>query len=809
MFSLALSSARHQWRTLLGSGVALACGIGLLAATLLVIVSAQPRPSARYADADLMVVTEEMGQTYNATPVRRPLDDVDETELVTRLQNVAGVASVIPDRVFPAQLADGDRILTPTDRDDPLGHNMSSSMLGTERIAAGLPPAGAGQVVAPESSGLQPGDAATLLTAAGRVPVTVSGVADGRSIYLDDVTAASMSSGVTAVGVVLHDGVDPASVRHDLAAAVGDTGEVLTGADLVRTESSADRGARNIGSQLLGTMGLLAAMITVFIVATTFAFTVTQRRRELGLLRAVGATPRQVRRMLLAEALAVGAVSSVAGAGLGCAVAPVLGGWMRGADMLPRGWELSITVLPVLVSVATGVGVALSGVWLASRRAATVQPIEALREAHAERSPMTTGRRIVGGVGVVGAVACAIASAAGSGGSTVSFAVVAVMAAVVGFTALGPVYLPRLLRAVVPGAGPVAQLFRAEATHGARRVSSVMAPILVLAGFAVLLTGIVDTMDTAFDGAASAAIPSELVVSPADGSPAMPSDTREKVWSAGETDVVAPVATTVILHDRALDAWGISGEELSSMGLTVREGSPELLDGGSVVLDADAAIRLGLGAGATVETTFPDGTSAPLDVVAVVSGGPAFSYVDHGTALAHDRTAMTPILYVDGTDQQALSEAMMGTAVQVETPARFESAGNAEEERLLRLFELALVGMSLTFAALAVVNTTSMAAADRRSALALLQRIGATRRQVYGLVALEAFVVATVGVVLGVLLAWPALAGVAAGLSDDVSRAVSPSVRWSAVGTVAVVSVGIVSAAAVVPTTRALRSSVG
>lgn len=805
MFSLAVSSARYQWRNLLGSAVALACGIGLLSATLLVIVSAQPHPPTQYADADIVVASEVLGETYNSTPVRRPWDESAEGSMVARLGRVDGVVSVIPSSVFPAQLVEGDRVLTPTDRDDPLGHNISSSALGGNRLIAGSPPVGAGQIVAPESSGLGVGDSTALVTAAGRTDVIVAGLAQGRSVYVDDATARTLSGGATTIGVILDEGVDTDSVRAEFAAIVGASGDVLTGDDLVAIESSSDRGARNIGSQLLGAMGLLAATITVFIVATTFAFTVTQRRRELGLLRAVGATPGQVRRMLLAEAVVIGAVSSVVGSVLGCALAPMLGGWMRDAGMLPAGWELSMTVIPVLASTATGLGVAVTGVWFASRRATRVQPMESLREAQAERSPMTRVRWIAGGAGVVGAFGfAALGATSSSGGSTASVAVAAVMSAIIGATALGPVYLSRLIRVFVWGSSPTAELVRAESSHGVRRVSSVLSPILVLAGFAVMLTGLIDTMDKAFGETASAAVPSELVVSPGEGSPALPLDVVDTVQSYGGS-VIAPVATMLVYGDRAMDVWGIDTVALSSMGLTTDEGSVDDLAPGTVVLDVDAASRLGAGVGATVRTVFPDGEEEPLEVVAVVSGGPAFSYVDTETALAHDPVAMTPLLYVDGVEQAALTDALAGTGVRVETPAQYESAGNAEDARLLRLFELALVGLSLGFAALAVANTMLMATSDRRPAFTLLQRIGATRRQILGVVAVEAAVVAVIGAVLGAALAWPALAGVAAGLADDLGTPVSLEVRWSAVVGVGAVSLVIGLVSAVVPAMRAMR----
>ncbi len=803
MFSLAVTSARHQWRNLVGSAVALACGIGLLSATLLVIASAQTRPPSQYFDADLIVTTEVLGETYNSTPVRRPLDEGHERGLVAQLASVAGVALVVPDLVFPAQLADGDRILTPTERDDPLGHNISASILGTARVISGELPVGPDEVVAPEASGLSPGDATTLVTPAGRTNVTVSGVADGRSVYVDDDTARSLSGGATTVGVVLDEEADIGSVRAVFEGIAG-AGSVLTGDDLAHIETSADRGARNIGSQLLGAMGVLAAMITVFIVGTTFAFAVTQRRQELGLLRAVGATPGQVRGMLLAEAGAVGFVSSIAGSVLGCTG----GAPARRVDarrgMLPAGWELSITPVPIAAAVIAGVGVAITGVWFASRRAARVRPMESLRVSEVERSPMTRSRGIAGVCAVVGAFAFAAASGLSTGGSSAMYAVTAVMSAIVGVTALGPVYLPKLMQILVRGSGPTAELIRAESAHGVRRVSSVLSPVLVLVGFAVMLTGMIDTMDTAFDDNASAAVPTDLVVSPPEGAPTLPPDVVETVHSYGSGTVIAPVATSVVFGDRVVDVWGIDSAGMSALDLEVEGGSADL-KAGSIVLDRDAAGRVGAHIGATVETVFPDGRNIPLEVAGIVTGAPAFAFVDRGTALDHDRTAMTPVLYADGIEQAALADTLAGTGAQVETPSQYESAGNAEDERLLRLFELALVGLSLTFAALAVANTMAMATTNRRAAFGLLQRIGATRRQILGVVAAESAVVALIGVVLGVVLAWPALAGVAAGLAADLGQPVSLQIRWSAVVAVSVVSLVIVLVSAIVPAARVMR----
>ena len=132
---------------------------------------------------------------------------------------------------------------------------------------------------------------------------------------------------------------------------------------------------RWVGVQVITVTTMLAAFSAVFVMASTAGLSAYQRRRELALLRAVGATPRQVRRLLLGEAVGVGTVGAVAGAGLGLLLAPILGDLLVRAQLEPPGFAVRFAVLPLAVAVGTGILVALLGTWAASRRAARVSPI--------------------------------------------------------------------------------------------------------------------------------------------------------------------------------------------------------------------------------------------------------------------------------------------------------------------------------------------------------------------------------------------------------------------------------------------------
>ncbi|SCG72004.1 ABC transporter permease [Micromonospora halophytica] len=153
-------------------------------------------------------------------------------------------------------------------------------------------------MVVDRTLGLLPGGPITLLTAAGPGPYTVTGLVDAPGVYVADEVAAALAPGVRGIGLLVAPGADPGEVAEAARGVVGGDGRALTGDRRSALEARGDARTRWIGMQVLTATAALARFVTVFVVASTFAFTFAQRRRELGLLRAVGATPRQVRRMV-------------------------------------------------------------------------------------------------------------------------------------------------------------------------------------------------------------------------------------------------------------------------------------------------------------------------------------------------------------------------------------------------------------------------------------------------------------------------------------------------------------------------------
>ncbi|WP_125264835.1 FtsX-like permease family protein [Streptomyces alboflavus] len=205
----------------------------------------------------------------------------------------------------------------------------------------------------------------------------------------------------------------PAARVRAVVAASGTGARVLTGADRRQADPDAERDARALVAvnAFLGTAGGVAAFVSAFVTASTFAFVVALRRREFGLLRAAGASRGQVRRWLLAEALAVGAAASAAGCVIGAWAAPGLARALVDAEVAPPWFTVdggpggfAWTWWPYQLAFWTGLLVALAGSWSAARRAGRVSPVEALREASLDTGVMPLGRRVVGAVLLAGGV---------------------------------------------------------------------------------------------------------------------------------------------------------------------------------------------------------------------------------------------------------------------------------------------------------------------------------------------------------------------------------------------------------------------
>ncbi|MGW6020997.1 FtsX-like permease family protein [Streptomyces sp. NPDC055099] len=585
-------------------------------------------------------------------------------------------------------------------------------------------------------------------------------------------------------------GVDaPAGKVRDV---VGDRARVLTGGERRLADPGPGRDAEALVAvnSFLGTAGGVSAFVSVFVTASTFSFVVALRRREFGLLRMAGATPGQVRRTVLAEALAVGVAASGTGCVLGAWGAPVLAEALVDAEIAPEWFGIGGAVWPYHLAFWAGVSVAVSGAWIASRRAGRVGPVEALRDASVDTGVMPWSRRVVGGallvagVGLLGWTLWSDPSALMKRKTYTTQPMLLITA----FAALTPLLVRPVLRAVrLPGA--IGLLVRENSAASVRRTAAVAAPVLVTVALAGSLLGSAETAGAARAAEARERTGAELVLTG--------EDLREPDSLLGRTEGVAVAAssasTAVFVREEGTalirsEARAVSDPAAfaSVSRLPVVAGDVRDLDDRSIVVNEEWERRR---VGERVDVWLGDGRPARLRIVAVLARGTGDNgaYVTSANAGAGAAVDRVDVRLRDGADPAAVAGALRergGGEFRVRTAEEWLTDTHPATKPQTRLGLLMLLGIALVYTAISLAGTLLMATSARGPELRSLRMAGATRSQVRLVVAGESLLAVALGTTLGLTVTLLNLGTLHAGLTR-LSAPAGMSVPWEMVGTAA------------------------
>jgi len=396
MLRIAILSARGRLSTFTGALVALIASSVLVMAGGMTLQSALRThpPVERYAAAAAVVTGQQSVGGEDAVPLSERARV--SSALTTKLAAVPGIRAAIADVSVPASL--GGR---PSE-----AHGWGSAALTPYVLSAGRGPAGPDEAVTGYRSKL----GAKLRLASTDAPhtVTVVGVARPRhavekpAIFLTDAEAARLAGHpgrVDAIGVLAGPGFDASRLAAAAQGAV-----VLTGDERGKAEAPDLEEGRTRLIAVAASFGGLALFIAIFVVAGTMGLSIQQREREIALLRAVAATPGQVRRMIAWEALIVGFVGSAAGIWPGAILGRELAHALVDHGIAPSNLVVSAGWLPITVAIAGGVAAALLAVLAAGKRAAKVSPTLALSDAAVEPRLLGPGRVIGGLLSLAGAI---------------------------------------------------------------------------------------------------------------------------------------------------------------------------------------------------------------------------------------------------------------------------------------------------------------------------------------------------------------------------------------------------------------------
>ena len=410
MLRLALLGLRGRRSTFAGAAVALFFAAVLVTACGVLLASAlRSTPEAeRYAGAPIVLAGQ---QTLHQRINKNDSEDVLLPErvrvasaLTSRLADVPGVRSVVPDVSVRTQVLGAHGAVPGPGGHDTFAHGWSSAALTPLTLHAGRPPARPGEVVLDAGlarrGGLRVGARVRLGSTDRAAPLTVVGIADARpplerqaAVFVSDAEAERLAGhpGRTdAIALLTERGADTAKVAAAARVVAGPHVAVLTGSRRGGPEFPAYADAREGLMALTGMFGALALVIALFVIAGTLGLAIQLREREIALLRAIAATPRQVRRMLRWEAVILALAASAAGYLPGVALAHELIGAFSARGLAPEGMQVAGGIIPPLVTVVASVLCALTAAWAGSRRASKVPPTRALQESAVE--PRLIGR---------------------------------------------------------------------------------------------------------------------------------------------------------------------------------------------------------------------------------------------------------------------------------------------------------------------------------------------------------------------------------------------------------------------------------
>ena len=633
----------------------------------------------------------------------------------------------------------------------------------------------------------------------------------GRIVVVPLRTAQAVfgETSVTRIDLGLEPGVDPATVSDALE------GRLRLQPYVLSTPQEIAASLRASTSEFQATTSLIAAIALfagAFLVFNTLSMTVVEQVRDVGLLRAAGATRRQVTRFILSQAAALGALGSLAGVGLGALLAAGMVAYVRTVGTVTIQ-QPAIPIEAAIAAFLVGLGVTIAAALEPARRAGRIQPVEALKSRHDMPAVRRARLRWLAAVFVIVTLVGLLVAPRGAGIAQ-SLVVYATMLAA---TLLIPAVLPGVARL---GGIPFAlvlrfeeRLARGSVVRDPSRTALTLGALTIGLGMIVALGGVGQHARAAAASWIADVIPGELVLTsirPVAADEGIDAEIRAAVPSIAR---ISPIATfDIALNGARTDAAAVVGADLAADGrlrFTTGDRATALaaLDaGGATVVPASLAGRLNLALDQVLTVPTASGKALDLRVVGVVersipgSSGEALlvGWTDAATLGVAGADAFA-VRFAPGAPAEArdtLREIAATYALDDVSLDRIRGAVDDALERIFGLFD-ALAAVAVLIAALGIVNTLTMNVIERVREIGVLRAVGMTRRQVWRSVVVEAGILGLAGAILGVLLGLVVggLMVVLAGGRLDVAA----GIPWQVVGLTIVLGVGVAMLSAAYP----------
>jgi putative ABC transport system permease protein len=758
----------------------------------------------RYAAAPVLIATTNVHATSGSGEDREtesaPLTVRGSlpTSLPDEIAAVPGVRAAVADVAAPGTL------MTPSGSAAVEVHPWSAAQLGPFRLKTGSAPTPDTVVLdqtLADTLHARRGELIRISTATGVRSLTVAGTTTATgtpTVFAADADAAQIAGrGPQVIGVFPEPGVSTKALANDVRAALpprpdgheGAYPQVFTGAERGSVESPDVANGRTFVIAVSSSFGGCTLLIAIFVIAGTVGLSVKQRHHDIALLRAIAATPRQVRRLMVRETVALALLAGASGVWAGRAGSAWLRDQFVSRGMVPSTFHVHASWIPPLVAIAAAVLIAATAAWIASLRASRLRPTVALTETVVDRTRVGVIRSLFGLIALVGGITLAAVSARVTGDSAAAISVATVFALTTAVALLSPL----LIRVTAATVGRILLLFGvtgrlavATTRTSARRLSAVLSALVL----AVALGGSLWFVETSAEHVAhqqvQAGLLADEVVTPQ--APGLRPDlTATLRGTPGVTAAVGVTHGTLFSpHDGPTD-YSVQGIDPAGLGRTVdldvTSGSITGLRGNTVAVDTLTAQALHLHVGSTFNGWFGDGTPAHLRVIAIYQRGLGFApfTVAADVLLPHTASGLLDAVFVRTDKPTALATELARVAPGATLVPRSAYQTELDQNLVQNGWTNRMItAVLMIYVIIAAANSLIMYALGRRREFAVLRLTGTTRAQVRNMVRLEQLLLLGVALVLGVTIAAATLLPMVKGITGSVSPSV-PAAGWVAV----------------------------
>ncbi len=765
------------------TAVAVVLGVGFMAGTLIITDTALHSFDGLFGEVYKGTDVVIQGKTAFRPDQGGPgggggqLGDPIPADVLSTVQAVAGVRAANGDVSGLAQITDPATGKSIQNGGAPTIGNSWDPEVTSLIVAQGRAPSGPTDVLIDAGTAadhsLSVGQRLQIVSSTGSGTFTISGIGKyensdsllGATLAIFDLPTAQKLFGMEGTYSYIYVASDPGVTPVQLASRVQDAlpkgNEAVTSASAAETQTAdINKGLGFLRTALL-VFAFVSLFVGAFIIFNTFNIVVTQRTRELALLRALGAGRGQVMASVLSESVLVGLVASVVGVAVGVGLAVVLRALLGALGLkLPTG---NLVIAPRTFIASIAVGTIITGVAAISpaRRASRVSPIEALREGTAP--PASLRRRVVaGGVVMLAGVAALLGGLFGGVSNAAALVGLGAMLTFIGAAMFSPLVTEPLgallgapLRRALPG-----RLGLENAKRNPRRTASTASALMIGLGLVVFVSVFAASLRASVTSTLDAVLRADFTLSTSSFQPFSPQVSTD-VGAVPGVEAASPLRQAQVkLGAASTFVVGIDPTGFSKVANVTMEsgGVADLATDGTIIVSHGAALTKHLKVGDTLSVTFPRTGVQHLQVVGVFAQNSLLNdyVISLSTFEANVAQQLDFVVFVKvaaGADPAQVKQDITAVLqrypnVDVSDQSEFKQKEIAQIDQIFGLVG-GLLALSVIISLFGIVNTLALSIYERIRELGLLRAVGMSRKQVRRMIRSEAVVIALIGAILG------------------------------------------------------------